>query len=192
VTPRRLYVPVVLATLAVGGLAFFAVGRTWAEAEVKADGLAPASVAVSGSDAQPLVSALAIVVVTAALAILAAGRRMRRVVGTLTVLVGVVGVIVVPRSGSGALADAVRSAAEKSPAYAGPSSLGDVSHAPWDLLTIAAFVLAAVLGVVTIRFAPHWPTMGSRYEAPTRRPAVDDPSDTDLWKAMDRGDDPTV
>lgn len=191
-TPRRLYAPVVLATLAVGGLAFFAAGRTWARAEVKAEGLAAAKVAVSGADAQPLVSALAIVVVTAALAILAAGPRLRRVVGALTMVVAIVGAISVPRSGGSTLDGAVRSAAEKSPAYASPSSLGDISHAPWDLLTILAFVLAFVLGLLTLRLAPHWPTMSSRYDRPSRRDVRDDPSDTDMWKALDQGDDPTA
>lgn len=191
-TPRRLYAPVVLATLAVGGLAFFAAGRTWARAEVKAEGLAAAKVAVSGADAQPLVSALAIVVVTAALAVLAAGPRLRRVVGALTMVGATVGAISVPRSGGGTLDGAVRSAAEKSPAYTGPSSLGDISHSPWDLLTILAFVLAFVLGLVTLRLAAQWPTMSSRYERPSGRDVRDAPSDTDMWKALDQGDDPTT
>jgi uncharacterized membrane protein (TIGR02234 family) len=203
VTPRRLYAPVVLATLAAGGLAFVAAGRTWAESEVSSEGLAPATVSVSGSDAQPLVTALALVVVTAALAILAAGPRMRRVIGVLTVLVAIGGAIAVPRSGSGRLVDALGSAAEESPAYTGPGSLSDISYTPWDLVTIAAFVLALALGVVTVRLGPRWPTMGSRYDAPTaRRSTGADPSDTahsdtelsdtDLWKAMDDGRDPTA
>lgn len=190
-TPRRLYAPVVLATLVTGGVAFFAAGRTWAKVEVKAEGLAAAKVTVSGSDAQPLVPALAIIVVTTALAILAAGPRLRRVIGGLTIVVSAVGTVAVPRSGTDGLQDAVRSAAEKSPAYTGPDALGSISYVPWDLLTIAAFVLALVLGVVTLRLGPRWPTMSSRYDAPTSRPVKDDPSGTDMWKAMDRGDDPT-
>jgi uncharacterized membrane protein (TIGR02234 family) len=149
-------------------------------------------VSVSGSDAQPLVSALAVVVVAAALAILAAGPRMRRVIGALTSVVSVVAIVLVPRSGTSGLDDAVRSAAEKSPAYTGPASLGDISYASWPLLAIFAFVVAAVLGVVTIRFAGAWPTMSSRYDAPSARRPAAGASDTDMWKAMDRGDDPTA
>lgn len=194
-TPRRLYAPVVLLTLAAGGLAFVAAGRTWADATVKAPGLASAEVSVTGADAQPLVSALAVVVVTAALAILAAGPRMRRVIGVLTIVLSVTAIVLVPRAGGGALADAVRSQASTSPAYTDASSLGDISYAHWDLLAIAAFVLAALLGAATVRLAGQWPTMSSRYDAPTSRPKapVDhELSDTDLWKAMDRGDDPTA
>jgi uncharacterized membrane protein (TIGR02234 family) len=192
VTARRLYAPVVLATLAVGGLAFFAAGRTWAESEVKAEGLAAATVSVTGSDAQPLVPALALVVVTAALAILAAGPRLRRVIGVLTMAVAATAIVAVPRSGSDRLADALTSAAEKSPAYTGPDSMSSVSHAPWDLATIAAFVLAFVLGAATLRLGPQWPTMGSRYDAPSARRPAENLSDTDLWKAMDDGRDPTT
>jgi uncharacterized membrane protein (TIGR02234 family) len=192
VTPRRLYAPVVLATLAAGGLAFVAAGRTWGRAELRPQGLASAEVSVSGADAQPLVSALAVVVVAAALAILAAGPRMRRVIGGLTVVVAVVAIVLVPRSGTSGLDDALRTAAEKSPAYTGPSSLGHISYLPWDVLAIAGFVAAAVLGVVTIRFAGAWPTMSSRYDAPSSRRPAAGTSDTDMWKAMDRGDDPTA
>ncbi|KQX76101.1 MULTISPECIES: Trp biosynthesis-associated membrane protein [Aeromicrobium] len=191
-SPRRLYAPVVLATLAVGGLAFYAAGRTWAEAQVRAEGLASADVAVSGTDAQPLVSALAVVVVTAGLAILAAGPRMRRVVGALTVVVSAGAIALVPRAGSSTLDDAVRSAAEKSPAYTGPSSLGDISYGPWYLVAIAAFAVAVVLGVAMVRFAGRWPTMSSRYDAPSARRPERGASDGDMWKAMDRGDDPTA
>lgn len=191
-TPRRLYAPVVLATLAAGGLAFVAVGRTWAEAELRPQGLASADVSVSGSDAQPLVSALAVVVVAAALAILAAGPRMRRVIGGLTTMVSIVAIVLVPRSGTASLDDALRAAAEKSPAYTGPASLGDISYGPWYLLAIAAFVVAAVLGAVTVRYAGAWPTMSSRYDAPSARRPAPGTSDTDMWKAMDRGDDPTA
>jgi uncharacterized membrane protein (TIGR02234 family) len=192
VTPRRLYAPAVLAMLAAGGLAFFAAGRTGAHADVRAQDLGHATISVSGSDAQPLVPALAIVVVTAALAILAAGPRLRRVIGALTILVAGAAIVAVPRSGTDGLQDAVRSAAEKSPAYTGPASLGDISYAPWDIVTIAAFVLAIVLGAVTLRLAPQWPTMSSRYDAPTSRPVAEDDSGAEMWKAMDRGDDPTA
>ncbi len=191
-TARRLYAPVVLATLAAGGLAFFAAGRTWVTSEVVSEGLAPATVSVSGTDAQPLVSALALVVITTSLAILAAGPRLRQAVGVLTILAAATAAIVVPRSGSNRLADALTSAAEKSAAYSGPASMTDVSHKPWDLVTIAAFVIAVVLGALTVRFGPQWPTMSSRYDAPSTRPATNDLSDSDMWKAMDDGHDPTA
>lgn len=191
-TPRRLYGPVVLAMLAAGGLGFFAASRTWATATLTSDGLPPTDLSVSGSDAQPLVGALAVIVITAALAILAAGPRLRRCVGVLTIAVAVLGIVVAPRPGGSALRRAVMSAAEESPAFTGAESVGAISSTPWYFVAVAACVVAFVLGAITLRWAPAWPTMSSRYDAPSARAARPSTiSDADMWKAMDEGHDPT-
>ncbi|WP_162891153.1 Trp biosynthesis-associated membrane protein [Aeromicrobium sp. A1-2] len=187
---RRLLAPTVLGTVAAGGLAFFAASRTWAHVRVATDGLPSDSVDVTGTDAQPLVSALALVVLTAALAVLAASPRVRRVVGGFTVLVAAAGVGIV-LFGSSALDDAVGRAVEASPAFTG-STAPDFSTSPWAYVTVLGFVLAAVLGGITAKFGATWPTMSSRYDAPAARPVVVTPqSDSDMWKALDEGRDPT-
>ena len=67
-----------------------------------------------------------------------------------------------------------------------------MDRTPWHLAAIAAFVVAAVLGAITVRLAPHWPTMSSRYDAPPVRPSAQQPvDDGDMWKALDEGRDPT-
>jgi uncharacterized membrane protein (TIGR02234 family) len=190
VNVRRLYAPVVLGTLAAGGLAFFTASRTWAHARVAAEGLPPDTVRVSGSDAQPIVSALALVAVTAALAVLASSPRLRRAVGVFTVFVAIAGIVVVLAGGS-SVDDAVAKAVKASPAFTGTNS-PDTHHTIWLALTVFAFVLVAGLGAVTARFGPVWPTMGSRYEAPRVRAAEVTPqTDADMWKALDEGRDPT-
>jgi hypothetical protein len=50
--------------------------------------------------------------------------------------------------------------------------------------------------VLAMRWAPQWPEMGSRYDAPgvQSEPASvppEDQSSLDLWKALDEGKDPT-
>ena len=186
---RRLYAPVVLGTLATGGLAFFAASRTWAHVRVATDGLPSDSVNVSGADAQPLVSALALVIVTAALAVLAASPRVRRGVGVFTVLVAVTAAIVVLVGSS--LDSAVDRAVEASPAFTG-SGDHDFTTSAWKFVTVLAFALAALLGGVTAKFGATWPTMSSRYDAPAARPTVEAPqSDAEMWKALDEGRDPT-
>jgi len=189
VTSRRLYAPVVLTLLACGGLAFFAASRTWVEATVRANGLPPDPVAVSGTDAQPLVPALALVVVTGALAVLAASVRVRWVVGVLMVVVGIGAAILVATGGStldAALDDAVRT----SSAFTGDNA-PDARHVMvWPVLAGVAFVLAALLGLVVIRLAGTWPTMGGRFEAPTGQ-KEDTRTEDDLWAALDEGRDPT-
>lgn len=187
---RRLYAPVLLGTLAAGGLAFFAASRTWAHVQIATDGLPSDSVDVTGSEGQPLVPALAVVLVTAALAVLASSPRVRQGVGVVTVLVAVAGVAAVLLGGS-TLDDAVRAAVEKSPAYTGDGGR-DFTTSGWKYVTVLGFVLAALLGAVTARFGATWPTMGSRFEAPAARPAVAAPqSDAEMWKALDEGRDPT-
>lgn len=189
-TPRGLYGPVVLATLGAGGLAFFAASRTWAHVRIATDGLPSDSVDVTGSDSQPLVPALALVIVTAALAVLASSTRVRRGVGVFTVLVAIAGIVVLAGGGA-SLDDAVGRAVEDSPAFTG-SGTPPYSTSIWWVVTAAAFVLAAALGLLTARFAPLWPTMGSRYEPPRALPDNATPkSEADLWKAFDEGRDPT-
>ena len=188
-TSRRLYAPVVLTLLACGGLAFFAASRTWVEATVRARGLPSDPVTVSGTDAQPLVPALALVVVTGALAVLAASVRVRWVVGVLLVMVGLGAAVLVVTGGStldAAFDDAVRT----STAFTGSNTPDAHRVLVWPMLAGASFVLAAALGVVVIRLAGTWPTMGSRYESPTGQDK-DERTEDDLWAALDEGRDPT-
>ncbi len=187
---RRLYAPVVLGTLAAGGLAFVALGRTWERARVAADGLPSDVVVVSGSDAYPLASALALVVVTAAIAVLATGRRVRRGVGAL-VIAASVGAIVAMIDGRRALDSTLSDAVTASPAFTGGGSVVRTTTS-WDLVAIAAFVLAAVLGLIVVVFSARWPTMSGRYDAPSASPAPVVPeTEADIWKALDEGRDPT-
>lgn len=188
---RRLFGPVVLGTLAAGGLAFLAASRAWVQTRVQADGLPTDALSVSGSTAQPLVPALALVVVTAALAALASSVRLRRIVGAFTMLVAIVGVALIATGGS-ALESAVQQAVEESPAFTGTNIPDTQQHTIWRLVAAVAFVLAAMLGALTARFAPIWPTMGSRYDAPRSRTEIATPeTEADIWKAFDQGRDPT-
>lgn len=188
---RRLYAPVVLGVLATGGLAFVALGRTWESARVAADGLPGDVVKVSGSDAYPLASALALVVVTAAIAVLATGRRVRRGVGAL-VVVASAGAVIALVDGRSALDSAISDAVTASPAFTGGGGSVVRSTTSWDVVAIAAFVVAAALGVVVAVLADRWPTMSGRYEAPSASsaPAVPE-TEADIWKALDEGRDPT-
>ncbi len=189
-TARRLYVPVVLGTLAAGGLAFVALGRTWERARVQAEGLPGDVVTVSGSDAYPLASALALVVVTAAIAVLATGGRVRRGVGVL-VVVASVGAIVALVDGRDALESVINEAVTASPAFTGGGSVVR-STASWDLVAIAAFAVAAALGATVAALAGRWPTMSGRYDAPSASSAPAAPeTEADIWKALDEGRDPT-
>jgi uncharacterized membrane protein (TIGR02234 family) len=59
------------------------------------------------------------------------------------------------------------------------------------VVTVAAGLLLAAGGLVTVVRGARWPGMSSRYErGATPRQTV--PSDSaGMWKALDRGEDPT-
>jgi hypothetical protein len=72
-----------------------------------------------------------------------------------------------------------------------------IEHTGWFWLAMVASVVALAAALAAVLWAPGWPEMGSRYDAPTTHDAT--PSDApaeertslDLWKSMDEGDDPT-
>lgn len=188
---RRLYGPSVLGALATGGLAFFAASRTWAHTSVEASGVPTAPVDVSGAEAVALVPALALVIVAAALAVLAASVRVRRVVGLLIVAVALIGIVVVVRAG-GDIDKAVQAAVHDSPAFIGTNRPDAVTDSVWRWITAVAFVLSAVVGVVITGFGALWPTMGRKYDAPKAHAVTEEAeSEADIWKALDDGRDPT-
>ena len=188
-TSRRLYVPVVLTLLACGGLAFFAASRTWVEATVGPRGFRrtrSSSRALTPSRSSPR---LALVVVTGALAVLAASVRVRWVVGVLMVVVGVGAAMLGRHRRIVARRRVRRRRAELHRVHRGERA-GRASVIVWPVLAGAVFVLAELLGLVVVRLAATWPTMGSRYESPTGQ-GDDARSEDDLWAALDEGRDPT-
>ncbi|MBO4210247.1 Trp biosynthesis-associated membrane protein [Micromonospora echinofusca] len=179
---RRQLAYAVLLCLAGAGLALFATTRTWVVELVDRPAPLPAiRQARTGAALLPWVSALAVVGLAGAGAVLATRGLSRRLVGVLLLLVGV---LLVVGGGSGLVSP---------PA-------GAVSH-QWPAFCLLGGVLVAVGGVWTVRSGNRWPVMGARYErrerpdapvAGTGRPAGDRPGTTQAWDALDRGEDPTV
>ncbi len=63
--------------------------------------------------------------------------------------------------------------------------------------TAALLILAA--GLIALRHGSAWPAMSGRYERDggpraraARRPAAEPERPEELWKALDRGEDPTA
>lgn len=189
--PRRLYGPSVLGAMATGGLAFLAATRTWASATVTATGVPTDQVEVTGSDAVPLASAFALVIVAAALAVLAASVRVRRLVGLFIIGVALAGLVVVMTAGND-VDEAVTRAIRESPAFIGTNVPDLIENGPWRFVAAAAFLLAILIGAVITRFAGEWLTMGRKYDAPKAHAATEEIStEADIWKALDDGRDPT-
>ncbi len=192
--PRRTFGPVVLAGLTAAGLAALAGTRPWVEPESGSTSDPLGLVADVGE--VPLAGALALVVLACWGVVLVTRRRVRRAVAVVGLLAAlgllaavVVGWVTLPDQ----VLDALASHTGERP---GAASL---QRTVWGWAAAAGAVGSVATTVLAVRWAPTWPEMGSRYDAPGRAagsPGADqdagDPSHLELWKAMDEGRDPTA
>jgi hypothetical protein len=176
---RTGFAPVVLAGLATAALTAIVSARAWFHLSL------PHLMTIGVADDElradmPLALALSLVVLAAWGVVLVSRGRTRRVVLGMALLAAL-GVLACVVAAPFVLPDQVR------------DRLVDADHETVDP-TVAYLVacVASALSVVTIvfgwRLAPRWPAMGSRYDAPASRAPQDE---TDLWKALDQGLDPT-
>lgn len=182
----RSFAPTVLLGLAGAGLAAVAASQTWARTDGQAAGV-KVTAGATGSEAAPLVLALALVALAAWGVVLVLRGRARQVVAVVG-LVAAGGAIV-------ALVDGHRAAEEASlqavQAQGAGSDVFVTSVTGWYWTTGLALLLTAVALVVAVRRARRWPAMGSRYDAPAARAAAPT-TEQDLWRALDEGHDPTA
>ncbi|MBV6699454.1 TIGR02234 family membrane protein [Kitasatospora aureofaciens] len=165
-------------------LVLTAAGRDWAQGRA-----GTLEVSVTGGKISELPGGLALVGLAAAVAVFAVRGVGRIAVGVLTLLAGL-GVAATAVAGAGDTTALDGEAARKL-ALAG-STATEVGHTGWPWAAVAGGVLLALAGLLTVRFGRGWPAMGSRYEAPTRTAPATTDTPADLWKALDRGEDPTA
>jgi len=179
---RNLLGPAIVALLATGGGALWALRTAWSEATVRAPGLPELDLSVSGSDVVPGAVGLAVLVMAAAAGVIAAGPRLRRVIGALVVIAAAVGIVLTATADPAtARARAIDEAAASGTRVAWDDSIAQP-------LSVVAFVAALLVGALITWQGPRWATMGRKYEAPSAR----EPESSDLWKSMDEGVDPTI
>ncbi|MFE1251387.1 TIGR02234 family membrane protein [Streptomyces sp. NPDC058735] len=147
-----------------------------------------------GSDVTGVPAALAVMSLAALVAVFAVRRAGRVVVAGLLAL-----------SGAGTVTAALlgasdSSALEKQAAQASgdtSASVSALSHTAWPYVAVAGGILILLAGLLALRYGRLWPAMSGRYERggtprPRRKvPAADPDRPEDLWKALDRGEDPT-
>ncbi|HEY9373402.1 TIGR02234 family membrane protein [Streptomyces sp.] len=171
-------------------------GQIWAEG-VAAVGGGTVPVEAEGGSVTGVPTALAVVGLAALVAVFAVRRTGRALVSGLLALSGAGAAVAafLGASDSSALnAEAARISGDASAAVQG------LTHTAWPYVTSAGSVLILLAGLLALRFGSGWPAMGGRYEraagprTAARRPAaaaVDPDRPEDLWKALDRGEDPT-
>ncbi|MFI5755266.1 TIGR02234 family membrane protein [Streptomyces sp. NPDC051569] len=156
-----------------------------------------------GRDVTGVPAALAVVGLAALVAVFAVRRAGRLLVSVLLAL-----------SGAGAAAAAFLGASdssaldEKAARTTGDTAatVDALTHTVWPYLTGAGSVLILLAGLLALRYGRQWPAMSGRYERPgtaasgggtarartaRRAPVVNPDRPEDLWKALDRGEDPT-
>ncbi|MFI8388179.1 TIGR02234 family membrane protein [Streptomyces sp. NPDC085540] len=168
-------------------------GRTWARgtAAIGSDSL---QLAADGRAVTGLPAALAIVGLAALVAVFAVRGRSRLLVSGLLALSGLGAALSAALGGDGRSAldaQAARTTADSAAHVAG------LTQTTWPYVTAAGAVLILAAGLLALRFGRSWPSMGGRYErdgSPRARTvaAVDPDRPEDLWKALDRGEDPTT
>ena len=195
---RRTFAPVVLLGLAAGTLTGVAGTRPGVDVEGDPGSGVTASVGLGGPEAAydlPLVTSLALVALAAWGVVLVTRGRVRRAVVAVALL-GSVAALVATLAAWGSLPDELRTALEQ----VGAGDTG-VSRTGWYAAAVVGSLLLVLASGAALRLVPHWPEMGTRYDAPTgsaagarsaapTRPA-EELSGLDLWRAIDEGRDPT-
>ena len=191
--PRRTFAPVLGLGVAAGGLTAVAGNQTWLDYDDAATRAAMDPI-LGDSDAgqMPLAVALALVVLACWGVVLVSRGWFRRGVAVLGALVAV-GVVAVVVSALFVLPDQ-----QPQPMVAtAPDTMSGLSWTGWYWVAVVGSVLSVVAAALAVRWVPHWPEMGSRYDAPTGtvegpEATGEDQTSLDLWKSIDEGRDPTA
>ncbi|MFJ8196111.1 TIGR02234 family membrane protein [Streptomyces sp. NPDC096152] len=191
--PGRRSLAVALLCGALGAAVVLLASRQqWAEGTATvAGGAFPLT--VKGSEVTGVPAALAVVGLAALVAVFAVRRAGRFLVAALLALsgAGVVAAAVLGATDGSALDDKAAQASGNTAATATA-----LSHTGWPYVAAAGGALLLLAGLLALRHGHRWPAMSGRYErsgAPRTRAArpVDPDRPEDLWKALDRGEDPT-
>ncbi|MGW4042830.1 TIGR02234 family membrane protein [Streptomyces sp. NPDC004721] len=173
-------------------VALLATRQRWAEGTATvAGGAFPLT--AKGSEVTGVPAALAIVGLAALVAVFAVRRSGRVLVAVLLALSGA-GTVAAALLGAGGDSALDEKAAQVSGDTAATAAA--LSHTGWPYVAAVGGALLLLAGLLALRYGRLWPAMSGRYErsgAPRSRATrrVDPDRPEDLWKALDRGEDPT-
>ncbi len=174
-------------------VALLASRQRWSAGTVTVAG-GPFPLTAKGSDVTGVPAALAIVGLAALVAVFAVRRAGRFVVAGLLALsgAGIVAAALLGASDSSALDEqAARTSGDTA------ATVDALTHTAWPYAAAVGGVLILLAGLLALRYGRLWPGMSGRYERggaprPRRTARAADPDrPEELWKALDRGEDPT-
>jgi uncharacterized membrane protein (TIGR02234 family) len=167
-------------------------GQIWAEGTAAVGGGA-VSLDAEGGDVTGVPTALAIVGLAALVAVFAVRRAGRLLVSALLALSGAGAALAAFLGASDS--EALDEKAARTTGDAG-ATVEALTHTAWPYVTVAGALLILLAGLLALRYGKSWPAMSGRYERdgsprPRKAAVVDPDRPEDLWKALDRGEDPT-
>ncbi|MGK5551093.1 Trp biosynthesis-associated membrane protein [Actinomadura kijaniata] len=198
-TPARERGLTALLCAAGAGLTLLAAGRPWATVRAR-DAITPFALEVTGRDLGATAGALGWAALAALAALFATRGKVRAGVG---LLLAAFGAVIALSSVTAIDEGTIRSAAGDRSALLRIAARPVVETGPWWAVSLCGGALVALAGLAALLRGGRWPGLSSRYErrdaAPGRaRPGASgggaaspggDPAD--LWKSLDRGEDPT-
>ncbi|MEU9008229.1 TIGR02234 family membrane protein [Streptomyces sp. NPDC048479] len=169
-----------------------AAGQIWAEGKAAVGG-GSLPLEAAGSDVTGVPTALAIVGLAALVAVFAVRSGGRLLVSALLALSGA-GAALAAFIGASDSAALDEKAAQTTGDTA--ATVDALTHTAWPYATAAGGLLILLAGLLALRYGKQWPAMSGRYERdgtprPRKAAVVDPDRPEDLWKALDRGEDPT-
>ncbi|OEJ27328.1 hypothetical protein AS594_25465 [Streptomyces agglomeratus] len=192
-TGRRSLAAALLLGALGAAVVLLASGRVWAEGAAAVPGGA-LPLDAEGQDVTGAPAALAVVGLAALVAVFAVRRAGRVLVAGLLALSGAGAAVTALLGATGGAALDEKAAQMTGDTAATADSL---THTAWPYVTAAGGLLILAAGLLALWCGRKWPSMSGRYERDgsprTRRaPAASSPDrPEDLWKALDRGEDPT-
>ncbi|MEU6345413.1 TIGR02234 family membrane protein [Streptomyces sp. NPDC046977] len=179
-------------------LVLLAAGKTWQHGFAGAAG-AGVAVHADGSQVTAVPGALALVGLASLVAVFAVRGAARRVVSALLALCGAGALLAaLLTTGDASSLDAAAAAASGLTR----ATATDTATTAWPAVSVVGGALLLLAGVTAVLRAAAWPGMSSRYErdggaaarpagARKARTADGEERPEDIWKALDRGEDPT-
>jgi uncharacterized membrane protein (TIGR02234 family) len=190
---RQLYARTLVLGLISAGAVAVGVSKPWVTATATVTGLPVITASVDGADVAPLAGALGFVLLAGLGAVVATRGRLRRGLGLLIVVAAAVVLAAAIYPGG----DTQRGIEQALSAKGWSGSPYRTGVGWWRVLTAVGGCGCLLAGALVARFGASWASMGARYDAPgsTSATAAGDlpaaPTETDLWRSIDSGHDPT-
>lgn len=194
---RRELAAAVLGCLLGSAVVLLAAGRPWVNAVAVQEPLR-VDLSASGGSLSPAVPACALVCLAGTVGVLAARAALRRLIGVAVAAAGLgaaIAAVLAANPGAAELSGRAGEAVGTASATA-----TEISSTLWPWVAVCGALLSAAAGVLATARGTTWPGMSSRYERPLSSPpeAVAPPAVAetetalDQWRALDRGEDPTI